>query len=967
MKVALVQAPYSYRGREAPPFSVVCLAGYVRHHGHEPLSVDFNNALYHASSPDLRVMWNADRYSFWENPDAIERLFHETRGTTDALVRRILESGARVIGFATHTTSFLASLALAERIKREDPSRLIIFGGYQCAREKAGLSFAADPRVDGVAIGEGEQTLVEALAGVERTGRLLPIPGLLVKDEKGRVIDSGDREPIMDMDSMPFPDYSDFREDIRAGLYSDPRRLDVFDGRSCVRRCAFCNEWQFWGRFRSRSGHRILEEIRHQMSEHPTINHFYFTGLLVNGNLRELSRFCDLVLESGLKFTWGGQSIVQPGMDDKMLKKMAAAGCRWLGYGVESGSEKVRWRINKKFTNENAFKTLRATAEAGIKAQINVMFGMPSETRDEFQETLAFLTRVRPYLDSILASQSFCVIDKDTPLHRNPERYGITNQDHHLFWESNGGDNNYAERFRRYEEFCKLALFLKVPETSGVLSRKPDKWLLLGSYYEYKKQFVRAILCYRRSLLRESITKGLLAGLARCYREAGAPEKAAAYLNQALALTPPGLSDPYDEELRRELDACAKAAPRAPVKAERLQSRSTKRALNVALNYREFEQRKDKLFSTPRLVTLGTHNACNAKCVFCLEGKYSRFSLDLYKNFFEARMGHFIRGAEKVTFTGFGEILWVPGIEEFLDYINETLPETEKIFTTNGTPLRPSVIERIVKSRYVLQVSLHASRADLHQKLTKLDGQFDQVIANIRSLVDMRDRLKLGHRIHVELVNILTNDNLSDLPDFMRLAWDLRVQSVRCQYVTMFIPDHIAMSPFHNQAAANEAVETAGRVVEELRAQDASRPFHVQLPPLFGSHAASENSICYDPWQHIYVELQGSVIPCCVWGDHIGNLNKGDDIDKVWNSRFYQDLRRGMASGDPHPWCKSCVRYAGYNVDSVFCHITNRPEAQKTILREVLRRGLPLGESDKVAALKLLGKNTPAGSEVFAA
>ncbi len=966
MKVALVQAPYGYRGREAPPFSVACLAGYVRGRGHEPVSVDFSNALYHASSPELRVMWNVDRYSFWENPDAVERLLHETRQTTDALVRRILDSGARVVGFATHTTSFLASLALAERIKREDPSRLIVFGGYQCAREKAAFSFMADSRVDGVAIGEGEQTLVEALAGVERTGRLPAIPGLLVKDEKGRVIDSGDREPIMDMDSMPFPDYSDFKEDIRAGLYSDPHRLDVFDGRSCVRRCAFCNEWQFWGRFRSRSGRRILEEIKHQMAEHPTINHFYFTGLLVNGNLRELSRFCDLVLESGLKFTWGGQAIIQPGMDGKMLKKMAAAGCRWLGYGVESGSEAVRWRINKKFTNENAYKTLRATAEAGVKAQINVMFGMPSETKDEFQQTLSFLTRVRPYLDSILASQSFCVIDKDTPLHQHPERYGITNHDHHLFWESNGGENNYAERFRRYEEFCKLALFLKVPETSGVLSRKPDKWFLLGSYYEYRKEFSRAILCYRRSLLRESLAKAQLAGLARCYREMGKPGKAAGYLNRALALTPPGTSDPQDEELRRELAACEKAASSSARQPEPAKPQMSERALNVALNYREFEQRKDKLFSTPRLVTLGTHNACNAKCVFCLEGKYSRFSLDLYKNFFEAKMGHFIRGAEKVTFTGFGEILWVPGIEEFLDYINETLPETEKIFTTNGTPLRPAIIERIAQSRYVLQISLHASRADLHQKLTQLDGQFDQVIANIRGLVDTRDRLNLGHRIHVELVNVLTNDNLSDLPDFMRLAWDLRVQSVRCQYVTMFVPDHIVMSPFFNQRSANEAVEAAGHAVEELRAQDVSRPFHVQLPPLFGSRANPQNSVCYDPWQHVYVELQGSVIPCCMWGDHIGNLKKGDDLDQVWNSPFYQELRRGMASGDPHPWCKSCVRYAGYNVDSIFCHITNRPEAQKMVLQDVMRRGLHLDDADRAAAAKMLGKGAQAGPGVLA-
>src|SRR5579872_4821386 len=112
--------------------------------------------------------------------------------------------------------------------------------------------------------------------------------------------------------------------------------------------------------------------------------------------------------------------------------------------------------------------------------------------------------------------------------------------------------------------------------------------------------------------------------------------------------------------------------------------KETTRAESVRNNNAEFEQRKITLESTPRLVTLGTHNSCNAKCIFCLEGRYDRFNLQLYKDFFEARMGRYIKNAEKVTFTGFGEILWVPGIEEFLDYINETLPETWKIFTTNA-------------------------------------------------------------------------------------------------------------------------------------------------------------------------------------------------------------------------------------------------------------------------------------------
>ncbi len=103
------------------------------------------------------------------------------------------------------------------------------------------------------------------------------------------------------------------------------------------------------------------------------------------------------------------------------------------------------------------------------------MFGLPTETRDDFAMTLEFLKRNRENIDTILASQSFCVIDKGTYLYNNPDEFGIKYRNHHLYWESNNGENDFCERFKRYEEFCKLALSLGIPETSGVLKNKPDK------------------------------------------------------------------------------------------------------------------------------------------------------------------------------------------------------------------------------------------------------------------------------------------------------------------------------------------------------------------------------------------------------------------------------------------------------------------------------------------------------------
>lgn len=260
----------------------------------------------------------------------------------------------------------------------------------------------------------------------------------------------------------------------------------------------------------------MYREISYQVKKYPNVDYFYFIGSLLNGNIKALSDFCDLVIKNGLRIRWLGQPIIRKEMTREFLQKMRMAGCEWLGYGIESGSQKIVDKINKKFSIKLAEKVLRDTHDAGIIVQANFMFGIPGETEEDFKETLDFLRRNRDSMDSVMASQSFCVIDKDTYLYNHPEEFAIKDREHHLYWEATG--NTYPERFRRYEEFCKLALSLGIPETSGVLRVKPDKWRLLGDYYLYKKEYSKAIDCFHKALEIESQEDSILEKINQCQR-----------------------------------------------------------------------------------------------------------------------------------------------------------------------------------------------------------------------------------------------------------------------------------------------------------------------------------------------------------------------------------------------------------------------------------------------------------------
>ena len=523
MKVALINSPWWVR--YCPPYILAYFAAYLRANGHTVSCFDLNNGMYRDAGPDTRKYWdNRDYYSSWENEAFVSDIIARTG--FERYVKEIAGTGAQAAVFATHTPSVLISYALARRLKEINPKLINIFIGHKASRAQMAFDFAEQPFIDYVCTGEADIPLKNLLVKLENLKGPAELPlekGFLVK-RGSKVVDCGEPEYVKDLDALPFPDYSDFKDDINNNTYSEPHRLDILDSRGCVNACHFCYERLFWPKYRTMSGGRIFEQLRQHMKEYPQINYFYFNGLLLNGNLKALEEFCDKVTDSGVKIRWAGQAMVREDMSRALLDKMAKAGCAWLGYGIESGSQRILDLMNKHFNIDKAVEILKNTREAGIDFQINVMFGFPGETRQDFEKTLEFIKKARPYISSVLASQSFFTLEKETYLRRNPRIFGITGSEHHLFWKSDEGRNNYAERFKKYEEFCALALKLGLPETSGVLKVKPDKWFLLGQYYKYEKDLVKAAECFEKSLALESNNQQTKNLLDECRRSAASNE-----------------------------------------------------------------------------------------------------------------------------------------------------------------------------------------------------------------------------------------------------------------------------------------------------------------------------------------------------------------------------------------------------------------------------------------------------------
>ena len=82
-------------------------------------------------------------------------------------------------------------------------------------------------------------------------------------------------------------------------------------------------------------------------------------------------------------------------VDEDLLRMMKESGCRYISYGIESGSERMLSEVIKKeITLDQVETALRMTRRAGIGIIANYMFGLPGETEDDLRATLDAVKRL---------------------------------------------------------------------------------------------------------------------------------------------------------------------------------------------------------------------------------------------------------------------------------------------------------------------------------------------------------------------------------------------------------------------------------------------------------------------------------------------------------------------------------------------------------------------------------------------
>lgn len=362
---------------ECPPLSLLYLAGYLEKHGY----------------PDVKVI-DADR----------EQLSWHDLGNL------LSRENPDIVGIGG-ASFILPALIKTAKIARESlPNCLLVAGGFGPTTEPEKVLRKGGGAIDLVVINEGEETLFEIVKKREEGSKDFEnIAGLAFLDNGGKFISTKPRGYIMDLDSLPWPAFhllsSDFSKYPGAPFahnkkYREMERpvATVLASRGCPHRCSFCSlSSKLW---RKRDPEDVVKEIEFYKTKFGVrslqIYDDEFVGMTPKQN-EWVEEICDEMIRKKLNLPWLVQGRCSPYVSLEILRKMREAGCRWIWFGVESGSQKILDEsIQKDITVENVYRVFDLARQAGIKALMFIVVGFPGETPADIKLSADIIKKVKP-------------------------------------------------------------------------------------------------------------------------------------------------------------------------------------------------------------------------------------------------------------------------------------------------------------------------------------------------------------------------------------------------------------------------------------------------------------------------------------------------------------------------------------------------------------------------------------------
>lgn len=301
-----------------------------------------------------------------------------------AVLESRLGSDLICIGISCITGPQIAQVrAIAEFVRERTRAPIVIGGTHATILPQQTL---ASNLVDYVVIGRGEAPFLKLVKAL-KDGR--PVRGFAQTGSKETGMSEVIRDPAVAAVTTRIIPYHLVLK------YGNPSVIPLVSSFGCTRHCSFCAEKVIHPQYAEVPLDDVLFMIKDALQFAPQLINFFDANFLLHtGRTMELFAQCR---QNGLFFeaicSSRVDSVLQ--MENAILQHIRQQGIVSIFFGVESGSPKILKLINKQITPEMVISLNLKLRDLGIKPHYSFMAGFPTETKDDFDQTLGLIDRLK--------------------------------------------------------------------------------------------------------------------------------------------------------------------------------------------------------------------------------------------------------------------------------------------------------------------------------------------------------------------------------------------------------------------------------------------------------------------------------------------------------------------------------------------------------------------------------------------
>ncbi len=282
---------------------------------------------------------------------------------------------------------------------------------------------------DIIAIGEGEETILDIANYFNANQKLEQIKGICYKNE-GKVCFTEKRELIKNIDTIPFPDFADFPIKNYTGSddpESNPIFWSIFSSRGCPYNCTFCSSHNVFGRtVRMRSAKNVFDEMK-LLHDKFGAKKITFQDDEILCSKKRFIELCNLIIDSHLDIKMTIRTRIDS-IEKEVLELGRRAGLSRISFGIESWNDETLKKVNKKYTVAKIHEKFKIISDSAFPyISFNNIIGFPWENDKHFKMNIEEISKLPQNINFFTTVATPLPYPKTALYDEYHEEYGFTN------------------------------------------------------------------------------------------------------------------------------------------------------------------------------------------------------------------------------------------------------------------------------------------------------------------------------------------------------------------------------------------------------------------------------------------------------------------------------------------------------------------------------------------------------------